>query len=659
LWEILADVGISIQTICISGLSYFLLVGSAGPLSVRGLLALLAVLVIYGIADHLIAATALGMLSKNVQKTWTSMKEKTRILNIGFAPIAIFILPIGKINPWYLVFLLIPLFVFRLSMYYAIQQRKLVEQEEMDRLLSLAEREAERLKKENVALGKDLQRKLDELSIFSEVGQALGASVGLDETMEVILSMFRRLIVFQSCVIFLLDGDNLVPARSMTPHQEKLEMASILDLEESIITLAINKRYPVLVSDMLEESTARRIFEDERSVMCVPLMVQNEPLGVIYVGAPRPGYFEQEHLYILSMIANAGAIAIRSSQLYDAQVKALKQQQKMNLELDFRVRQLEGLMELGQELATSLSLEETLNAIMDRTLAMVPAQSAALFYYTYESPNMEPWKVRGPYSEILGNLTPSTDKNMILGWAAEEKRALLLEDTGKSRLTGILNYERSVMVAPLMVENEVFAVLYVGAAQPNTFEIQHFDLFRTIVYQAALAIRNADLFERVSAMATTDGLTGLYTHRHFHDTIADEIDLAKKSGRAISLLMIDTDHFKEYNDTLGHPRGDIALKEIAKILRLFEREDDLACRYGGDEFVLLLNGVGKRNSRNIAESIREKVEARFAGHKVKITVSIGSATFPDDATDKNQLINAADEALYRAKKRGRNIVCMA
>ncbi|MCL5036022.1 MAG: diguanylate cyclase [Chloroflexi bacterium] len=657
-WEILADVGISVQTICISGLAYMILSGEAAPVSTRGIIAALSALVIYGVVDYLIASTAMGMLSKDVQKTWMQLKERARWLNIGFGPMALFILPVGRINESYILILAVPLVVLRLAMQYSIEQKKAMAQEDLNRLLSIAEHEAESLKKENVALGKALQRKVDELSIFFEVGQSLGTTAGLEDTLEVILNMLRRLVVFQSCVIFLIEGKKLVPARSLTPHIESLKYSTMLKLEENIVRRTIEKGYPMMVSDMNETSDGKRIFEGERSVMCVPLIVQNETLGAIYAGAPRPDYFSQEHLQLLSMLANAGAIAIRASQLYEVQHNVLKRQQKMNEELDFRVRQLEGLMKLGQELAVSLSIEETLNSIMDNTLLMFPASTVALFYYDAGSPLMEPWKVRGPYSDVLANLSPLA-KEGLLGWVVREKKALLIEDTGETKLANLLDYEKSVMVAPLMVENEVFAVFYTGADRPGTFKERHYDLFRTLAYQAALAIRNADLFERISDMATTDGLTGLYTHRHFHDSLADELEDARKHGRAVSLLMIDTDYFKQYNDRLGHPSGDIALREIARILRGFEKENDLACRYGGDEFVILLHGTGKKNAVEIGESIRREIEKHFEGHDVKLTASIGIAAFPDDGANKSQLLNAADAALYRAKEGGRNMVWTA
>jgi len=657
-WEILTDVSVTVMTICISGMAYMVLAGGAPALSARSLLATLAMLAVYLVVDYLISSTALGMLSMDVQRTWSKLKIRARWLNIGFAPIAFFILPLTRSNPWFILLLAIPLIVLRLSMHYAVKQEELDKQEDMNRLIAVAEMNVHRLKKENADLSKDLSRKVDELSIFFEVGQTLGSIVTLEDTLAVILSMLRKLIAFQSCVIFLLEGDSLVVARSMTPHQKLLELASLLDLEESIVKVVINRRQPILVSDMEEMVEGNRIFKDERSVMVVPLLIQNEVLGAIYVGAPRPGFLNKEHLHLLSILANEGSIAIRSAQLYDVNLKALRKHQKMNKEMEFRMKQLEGLMELGHEFSTSLSLDESLDAIMDWTLSMLPTRSAALFYYNAESLNMEPWKARGPHSDILAYMTPSRDEG-VLGWVAKEKRALLLDDTARSRLGKLLNDEHSVIAAPLMVENEVFAVLYVGAQESGTFGVRHFDLFRTFVYQSALAIRNADLFERVSAMATTDGLTGLYTHRHFHDTLSEEMESDEKHGRAISLIMIDTDHFKKYNDTLGHPEGDAALKEIAVILNSFEGEEDLACRYGGDEFVLLLIGMGKRKAKTIADSIREKVEAHFAGCDVRLTASIGVASFPDDAGEKNELVNAVDAALYRAKEGGRNMVWSA
>ena len=170
--------------------------------------------------------------------------------------------------------------------------------------------------------------------------------------------------------------------------------------------------------------------------------------------------------------------------------------------------------------------------------------------------------------------------------------------------------------------------------------------------------------EKLQELAIQDGLTGLHNHRFFQETLARNVDLAGRSGLPCSLVFMDIDHFKHFNDTQGHPAGDEVLKHAAKIISTDLRKSDLAARYGGEEFVLLLPGTDKSGALTLAEKVRHRIESHpFQGGESqplgKVTVSIGVAAYPDDATKTEELLTAADQALYKAKQEGRNRVCGA
>jgi len=159
-----------------------------------------------------------------------------------------------------------------------------------------------------------------------------------------------------------------------------------------------------------------------------------------------------------------------------------------------------------------------------------------------------------------------------------------------------------------------------------------------------------------------DGLTGLYNHRHFQETLAVEILRSKRHAKAFSLVFLDVDFFKQYNDTHGHLHGDAVLVALSKLLIAGLRKSDIAVRYGGEEFVLLLPETSKANAFALAGTIREKIAAHpFPGRETqpqgKVTVSMGIAAFPEDGSDSSTLLHRADEALYQAKNGGRNRVC--
>ena len=173
----------------------------------------------------------------------------------------------------------------------------------------------------------------------------------------------------------------------------------------------------------------------------------------------------------------------------------------------------------------------------------------------------------------------------------------------------------------------------------------------------------AEANARLAQLAVTDGLTGLYNHRHFHERLALEVERSQRSGLPLSLLMLDVDHFKQFNDAFGHPAGDEVLRQLARVLGDTRRANDVVARYGGEEFAVILVDTGKLVAAKVAERIRERVATHDfsnAAHRAgQIGVSIGVASFPDDGRDAEALVRAADTALYAGKRAGRNRVVLA
>ncbi len=155
-------------------------------------------------------------------------------------------------------------------------------------------------------------------------------------------------------------------------------------------------------------------------------------------------------------------------------------------------------------------------------------------------------------------------------------------------------------------------------------------------------------------LAVKDGLTGLFNRRYFNELINIEVNRVKRTPAALSLLMLDIDNFKNYNDTEGHPAGDELLKGVAKVLKSSVRAVDLVCRYGGEEFIIILPQTDKGGAQIIAERIRVQVGLFFP-----TTISIGISTFPEDGKEIEQLVEKADNALYKAKQSGKNKWCVA
>jgi diguanylate cyclase (GGDEF)-like protein len=475
--------------------------------------------------------------------------------------------------------------------------------------------------------------------------------------------MIRRLrIPYQSLVIFLSKpGGNLEPTLAETPYNEVLNMSGLLQLQEPFILQVLRDPRPYMNNEVSPSTAEQRIFKDERSILVVPLMVSKENVGIIYLGSVNPKTHKEEHLEKLKMLAAFAAPSIKTSLLFELQRQLLKDEIRIRTAVEAKNIQLKGLQQLGAAIGASLKIENTFRVVAEALKQMVPGQSVILFAASSSDPSDHLLKAEfmsSPYSDFVRSLVVRSDEG-ILGRVTEQGRTLLVADTEKDDLQNFIVRERSVIVAPLRSEEELLGLLYVGASQEGTFTAEHCGLVETVSYQASIAMKNARLYEQTQQMAFTDGLTGLYLHRFFQVRLTEEIAWADRYKKSICLVMVDTDHFKKFNDTLGHPAGDALLQEIAALLKDKARPEDIVCRYGGDEFALILKDLPKDKAFRICDSIRETFQLRFAASAVQVTSSIGLACYPTDAANKKDLAKAADDALYVSKREGRNRVSVA
>lgn len=216
---------------------------------------------------------------------------------------------------------------------------------------------------------------------------------------------------------------------------------------------------------------------------------------------------------------------------------------------------------------------------------------------------------------------------------------------------------KTFAAVPLLSENKLVGILTV-----EDLPFIDFERVAILAMQFSLEIKKVLLYEMVEELAITDSLTGLYVRRYFFERFDEELNRSARYKFKFACLMMDIDDFKKCNDTYGHLVGDVVLKEIAAIIKQNTREIDLAGRYGGEEFSLILPETERDGAYLVAERIRKKVEEnvfKAYDEKLKITISIGVAFYPKDSNTAEELIEKADEALYKAKRSGKNIVCMS
>jgi diguanylate cyclase (GGDEF)-like protein len=216
----------------------------------------------------------------------------------------------------------------------------------------------------------------------------------------------------------------------------------------------------------------------------------------------------------------------------------------------------------------------------------------------------------------------------------------------------------------MMAHGAALGVLHLllASSDPERWDArQHLGL--RVGEHLGLALAKLKLQENLQHLSVRDPLTGLFNRRYMEESLARELRRAERQGKLLGIIMVDIDHFKRFNDTLGHDAGDALLRELGAFLQRGIRAGDIACRYGGEEFTIVLQDASQETTRQRAEEIREAAKQLRVHHGQRVldsvTLSLGVATFPQNGTSRDILMQSADIALYRAKQEGRDRVCVA
>ncbi len=324
-------------------------------------------------------------------------------------------------------------------------------------------------------------------------------------------------------------------------------------------------------------------------------------------------------------------------------------------------KQLEALFNIGATVSRTLNLEELLDNVLDTVLMVMGVEVGGIFLLDEQTSKLLLRAHRGMSPEFIRKVEVVSIGDGFIGQVAKSGKPILAEDVSAdsklSRMRKMGDGIQSFAAVPIMAKEKILAVMGVGSRKYRKFPDWEMLMLDTIANQIGMAIENAQLYEHALELAFTDSLTGLYNRRYLMDQIEREFIRAQRSKAPLSLVMVDLDGLKDINDRFGHHVGDRFLKEVARIVKVNTRASDVAARWGGDEFMLLAPGTDSRSAIKIAERIRAQVERykmKLEGKEVGITISSGIVTYPDHASVVAELLKKADEAMYNAKRGGKN-----
>ncbi len=425
---------------------------------------------------------------------------------------------------------------------------------------------------------------------------------------------------------------------------------------------------PYIISDTNVErsfSNPVAVKEGIRSIIVIPLTFEKKKIGMMYVDDFVVRDFKEIDVHLLSILSSFAAMAIDNALTHQDLQKSYEDLENANMELDKKVFEFQSLFQVANHVGSTLNLTDILKLILQSATHITNSPAGSVALYDNEKNELTIQASMGFSDDFLKEVKWKVRSKGITKDILQAKGPMVIKDTSRDKRfnnpVALKENIQSVMAVPLNFQDEIVGIIYVDDFIPRDFSRDEKNLLSVLSTYAAMVIKNAQLHLKTRLLAITDGLTGLYNHKFFQDNLESEILRTKRYNHYVSLIILDIDYFKKYNDTYGHVRGDNILKVLAGILKEKTREVDIVARYGGEEFVVILPETGKFKAQRIAERIRKSVEEydfTAQGFKKgnKITVSIGCAVYPDDAKTKRDLIENADKALYRAKESGRNKV---
>lgn len=483
---------------------------------------------------------------------------------------------------------------------------------------------------------------MQKTAILYDASQAVISTFDLDEVLSRILSILENYFHLKHVAILLLDPErNELRVRSHAGWNET-SLQTVLTPGEGLIGTAAETRQPVYAPDVAQDSRYVKTIESTRSELAMPLIVRNEVVGVLDCQSDQPDFFDPESIDLLRIFSTQASIAIQNARLYSLEQR--------------KAAQLEAINHIARQTTAVLDVKELLGKVSTFVLQAFPVDHVAIylkeddhFVFLEHRGHLTPTETEGssfPLNKGLCGRAVLTEKPVL------ENDVLLVKD-----YIPAFHETRSELCIPLLSYGEMMGMLCLESIRTNAFASGDLPALESVADICANAIQNARYFQKVRQMAYVDGLTGIFNRRYFETRIAEEIERASRYQHPMSIIMFDIDHFKRLNDEFGHLLGDDVLRQVSNLFSQNLRKVDVPCRFGGEEFAIIVPETGGADAFSVADKLRRMIsQTPFPGVPSSVTVTAGVASYPVNGTTRDELVKAADLALYAGKQAGRNTV---
>ncbi|HLW38728.1 MAG TPA: GAF domain-containing protein [Candidatus Eremiobacteraceae bacterium] len=512
-----------------------------------------------------------------------------------------------------------------------------------------------------------LAERIEDYDVLTRVGHALVSS--LDVHYEQILTLLRDQLGYSHLAIFsVLKDTGQLRLEASVGYPDAVSKVE-LKPSSGLVGMVASGGDMVYVADVRSDPRYLPATPEVRSLIAYPLKVQDSVLGVLSVESPQVDRFATRDRRLLATVADQVAIAVSNARQYAMATERLGSLESARAKteeharfLERRQEELQLVGEVGAAVSSTLNLNRMLTIAAEKTAGGMHAERCIISMYNEERTESEVaadyWK-GGQGPSLVGARFPVRRDSKLLRLLAEQ-RALSTEDAqADERLAGnrqefLEQGLRGCAIAAIRAEGQLIGNIVVGSTtEKRQFSKEQRGVLETIATQLALGVRNARLYERARERANEDSLTGLFNHRHLHGRLEQELMRAQRANQPLAIVLFDLNNFKAFNDNYGHQAGDEVLRFMATMLTQSLRGTDIAGRYGGDEFLVILPQSDEQGARLLLERVRRKIEEQAeAGFlPIPIELSAGIAVYPRDGENKRDLVARADAAMYADKRR--------